>query len=345
MVLSGAWAVGTDSGTVISAGGDGGNASYATPTDTAGEAVVSFQFGAGSYVEPTNTTYRTVQAVYGWAILAGQAWNGSGVSSGAAGVMTPFTFTVYNRGNTSDTANLTTPGGLSHGSGASNWNVQIQTLGGGVITDTGSLGEDASFDFKVAVTPSSTPGEAPDGSVATFTVQIASTIGGSYTAYVGANAGYYGQSSAGTDDRKGGSITDSAFLSITGPTIGAAITVAGVTGLANGATEIGPGAEIQYQVAVSNTGTGPADNVVCHFDIPANTTLAYSGSGTDTGAASSNGMYSDVGSTKETYNGGWGAYSINSQGATAGITKVRFALSSQLGAATTANCFVRVDVQ
>lgn len=338
---SNVFAIGTDAGTTINAGGDSGaGATYGSPIDAAGDGVLTYNSGTGNFLQTSSAAAgENVEAVYGWGLPTAS----TDVTTGAPGTVTDFNYTIYNRSNTSDTANFAL-GGLSYAGGASNWNQDVTTTGNSPIVDSGVVAEDASFAFKVRITPSSNQSESPNDGQATFDLAVTSDGDATDAFYTGANGTEYAGLSS--DAQKGGTFNDGSYVKIAAPVIVVTTSIAGVSGNANLAGgETGPGTEIRYQFNVTNSGNGTASNSLLSFSLPANTKLAYNGGAPEDGSTSTDGVYtSAAGASFEAHSGGWAAYSIGSQGAANAVTAVRVNLTS-LGTSANENVFVRVDVQ
>lgn len=271
------WALGTDAGSVISFGGDrGGAATYSAPVDADGDCVATFVAGAAQVAQVSTQTNRTVQPVFGGNTTRPVD------QLGQPSITNDFLYQLTNSGNTADTYNLTITGTV-YGPGASNWTTQITNLANGVITNSGVLAEDALFSFKVRVTPAGT-GNAPDGSVMTYTLQMASAGGAAHTTYVSADT-YT------TFCGLGGTFSDAACLTISGANVTLTKALYAIND-PRGLGQVVPGAVLSYATVVTNTGSGQADAVVVYDRLPLNTKLVYTGNLAD--GASINGATAGV---------------------------------------------------
>ena len=227
-LMAGAWtgialAAGTPAGTVIS------NTANVSFTDVNGNPLS----------QSSNTVTTTVSQVAAVTVAPDNSSNAD------PGDVVYYAHTVRNDGNAADTFDLTT--GSTQG-----WSVTIYADAGTIgvydvgvdlpITDTGSLGADASIPILVAVT---VPGNAGNGVVDVTTVTATSQFNGAV-------------SDSATDT----TTIDAPVLSV--------VKSVSPTG------DQPPGTVLTYTIVITNNGSGDANSVVMRDPIPANTTYVGS---------------------------------------------------------------------
>lgn len=333
-----AWGNGTAAGTVITQGT--GTSQWGDPV-IEGQCYSNFQSGAGQYNSAAASVYTTIDAVYGWAIATDPNNGASGGQPGVAWVA--FTWVVVNRGNASDHALIDSQNISYTGPGTpSNWTIAYYTSEGAVTT-TKVAAEDAATSFWVSITPSSTVGQADDGSKISFDVRLRSAGNAAHTRYIGddTTTNYCGLAA---DFAKGGTITDDCWLTITGPVISTASAVTMITTPGNGAAgDVVPGSSIVYRVRMTNSGLGSATGAIIYNQIANQTKLHYGSGATGT-------LLGSTGTTQAYYDDGspaWDAFSTvyaAGRAAVEGCTKVRLDIGS-LAASAHADLSIRVVVK
>lgn len=325
LVPGSAFAVGTVVGTVVTFGGDfNANATYNNPVDNDGECAATFVAGTAGLVLASNKTTKVVQQFYG-----GTIGSPPDRTNGQIGVATDFAYTLTNVGNGSDNFNLTVPV-IDYGNGASAWLWAITDMSDNTISQTGALSEDAVASFKVRLTP--TVGNAPDGAVATYTLNAASSGNSGATAYAGANGIAYGG--------LGGTFTDSAWLMISGPVISLTKTLLSIND-PRGLGQAVPGAYLSYQTDITNTGSGAAAGVVIHDQIPDNTKLRWTGTLSD-GISLPGGTIQVFMTTDNT----WHPYAdVASRADAESVTKVQYILPGNLAQNQGASAVINLVIE
>jgi uncharacterized repeat protein (TIGR01451 family) len=245
----------------------------AAGTNITNQATVNYQdASANNYSANSNTVTTTVNAVYAVAV------NAPVDMSSAPNTRVYYAYTVTNNSNTSDTFALS----AASGAGGNTWNITLYAddgAGGGVANDgihqagetnvtnsTGALAADATYYFFAAVDiPAGTAsGQADD--------TVLSVVGS-------------GDPGAGDDT------SDTVTTTCIGPVLGVTKQVRNVStaGAFGNNANADPGHTLEYQLAVTNSGSASATSVVLTDAINANTTFVAGSIWTGSNGAAFNG--------------------------------------------------------
>lgn len=239
---TGAWAIGTSSGTTVT-----------------NVARVTF-LANGSVGDTITGTLDTTVGHVGGDTLSAEADQSMGPNDTRV-----FTYTFANTGNASDTFDLWIDTFLLSG-GAQNWTFTFYAGGQQTssINDTkvsAVIAADGNYSCSVAVWANNLIANSPDGSFAEFKLVIASGLKPTASAYVGDNGITYSLGGAVNNDIARASV---AAATITLQKVITSITTGAVASMPK------PGATILYTLTYQNSGTAAGDSVVVRDSIPAN---------------------------------------------------------------------------